>query len=132
MSDVSIAADLLKENGWLIVSVPNIDSAAFFLFQKYWSGLDLPRHFYDFTPTILRKYCEKAKLRVQGEYYDEQVSDFVHSTRHFLQSAEIIGRTAVCQGSASNKENAIAHPYSSLSRLFLCRSQNPGGFFQPS
>ena len=114
--DLSIAAKLLKQNGRLIVSVPNIDSAAFFLLKKYWSGLDLPRHFYHFTPLTLRKYCENSGLRVHSEYHDGRVLDFVHSLKHFLQSAEVGEKNAVCQGTDGAGENAIAHLLSPISR----------------
>jgi 2-polyprenyl-3-methyl-5-hydroxy-6-metoxy-1,4-benzoquinol methylase len=119
MKDLSIAAALLNKNGRLIVSGPNIASAAFFLFQKYWSGLDLPRHYYNFTPNTLRKYCENTKLRVHAEYYDGQTSDFVHSMRHFLQSIEVSGKNSVCQGEESIRDNAIARLYSQFSRVCL-------------
>ncbi|MGA3128762.1 MAG: class I SAM-dependent methyltransferase [Candidatus Korobacteraceae bacterium] len=113
--DLSIAAALLKENGRLIVSGPNIKSAAFSLFQKYWSGLDLPRHFYHFTPATLHRYCENAGLRIVGEYHDGTVIDFVHSLKHFLQSSEVSGRNLACGHTEGAGENAIAHLFSPLS-----------------
>jgi 2-polyprenyl-3-methyl-5-hydroxy-6-metoxy-1,4-benzoquinol methylase len=115
--DLSIAAALLKENGRLIVSGPNIGSAAFFLFQKYWSGLDLPRHFYHFTPSTLRIFCENAGLRIHSEYHDGRVMDVVHSLKHFLQSAEVIGRNSACQGTEVAGGNAIGNLFSPLSRV---------------
>ena len=109
---------LLKSNGRLIVSGPNIDSAAFFLFQKYWSGLDLPRHLYDFTPVTLRRYCENANLQIQGEYYDGRVYDFIHSMRHFLQSVAVSGRNSACQVAESTKEETITPHFPRLSRIY--------------
>jgi 2-polyprenyl-3-methyl-5-hydroxy-6-metoxy-1,4-benzoquinol methylase len=115
--DLAIAAALLKKDGRLIVSGPNIDSAAFSLFRKYWSGLDLPRHFYHFTPATLHKYCENAGLRIVGEYHDGTVFDFVHSMKHVLQSSEVSGRNSTCGESECAGENASAHRFSPLSRV---------------
>jgi 2-polyprenyl-3-methyl-5-hydroxy-6-metoxy-1,4-benzoquinol methylase len=117
--DLLMAAALLKENGRLFVSGPNIDSAAFTLFHKYWSGLDLPRHFYQFSPATLRKYCEKANLQIAGEYHDGRSFDVVHSVRHFLQSREVSGRHTVCQGIGGNRGDAIHGLFSPLSRICL-------------
>jgi SAM-dependent methyltransferase len=117
--DLAAAAALLSEDGRVIVSGPNIASAAFYLFQKYWSGLDLPRHFYHYTPETLRLYCEKAGLRVISEYHDGRPFDLVHSIRHFLQSKEMNGRNGTCQGTDGTRENAIVSIFPRLRRLCL-------------
>jgi len=118
-ADLAAAAALLEEGGRIIVSGPNIDSAPFFLFQKYWSGLDLPRHFYHFTPVTLRKYFEAVGLPVQHCYYDGWPDDFLHSTRHFLQSEALIGRNGVCQGNPQTTEDAVTRLFSFFTRACL-------------
>lgn len=124
-SDLMIAATLLKRDGRLIVSGPNIESAAFFLFGKYWSGLDLPRHFYHFSPATLRKYCENARLSIQSERHDGHVFDFVHSLRHFLQSSAIVKRNGVCQGVAGTADDALTQVFSPVSRVCLYLAVSP-------
>jgi SAM-dependent methyltransferase len=45
----------LKPGGVFCVHVPNIDAAEAKLFRSYWYGLELPRHFYHFSPSSLRR-----------------------------------------------------------------------------
>ena len=114
MEDLSAAAKLLKHDGQLIVSGPNIQSAAYALFRQWWSGLDLPRHLYHFTPAILHKYCAKLGLRVYREYFDGYSEDLVHSLKHFLQSDSASDRNSACAHA-----NVIAQLFGPLSRWRL-------------
>lgn len=52
---------LLKPGGWLVIMTPNIASLEFRLFRDNWQPLELPRHFYHFSPHTLR-----LTLRVTG------------------------------------------------------------------
>ena len=85
--DLTKAKAILKPGGLLILSVPNINSAAYKLFGKYWSGLDLPRHYYFFTPDILEKYFTHLGLEVVSDSTDSIPDDFIHSLKHFLHSS---------------------------------------------
>ncbi len=51
---------VLKKNGLLILTVPNIDGIGFAMFKKYWIGLDIPRHLFFYSPATLRRIVEKA------------------------------------------------------------------------
>ena len=94
--DLSAAFRLLRPGGIVIVSVPNIQSANYSLFGRYWSGLDLPRHFYQFTPATLRKYLDAAGFAVKEEHFDAIPSDFTHSLKHFLHGDMLWGRPKAC------------------------------------
>ncbi|WP_238699047.1 class I SAM-dependent methyltransferase [Helicobacter sp. MIT 05-5294] len=66
LQDPIILAQLLKENGKMIVEVPNANDALLTIFKNksyqdfiYWSA-----HLYYFTPNTLRKLGEKAGLKV--------------------------------------------------------------------
>ena len=56
---------LLKDNGLLAVSVPNVQSWEFALFGKWWFPLDPPRHLYHFGPSSLTQAALKAGFEVQ-------------------------------------------------------------------
>jgi hypothetical protein len=81
------------------------------LFQKYWSGLDLPRHFYHYTPETLLELCKKQGLSLLTGYHDGRPMDMIHSLRHFLQSTEIEGRNSVCQGKAGVARNSVTETF---------------------
>ena len=52
---------ILKNEGILIISLPNINSVAFKIFKKYWIDLDIPRHYYHFSFSTISNL-----LRVTG------------------------------------------------------------------
>lgn len=60
---------LLNENGVLIMVVPNSDSLNARIFGKYWSGYDVPRHYYTYSPRALQRLlveCGFSNLRIKS------------------------------------------------------------------
>jgi SAM-dependent methyltransferase len=57
---------ILKEDGIVVIRVPNYASWDAALFGRYWAGLDAPRHLYVFTPTTLTRLLHKSGLVVRG------------------------------------------------------------------
>jgi SAM-dependent methyltransferase len=55
---------LLKDDGLLVVSVPNVNSVEFKVFGPWWFQLDPPRHFYHFDRDTLTKAVAQAGFRV--------------------------------------------------------------------
>lgn len=55
-----ITYGLLAANGEIIVLVPNAASMVSRVFGVNWFHLDLPRHFYHFTPETICRYLESA------------------------------------------------------------------------
>lgn len=45
---------ILKKDGLVVVAMPNSRSIMALIFRSYWFHLDVPRHFYHFTPASLR------------------------------------------------------------------------------
>jgi 2-polyprenyl-3-methyl-5-hydroxy-6-metoxy-1,4-benzoquinol methylase len=55
---------LLKDDGVLILSVPNVDSLDARIFGDRWIGLDPPRHLYVFSPETVSQLLSKAGFEV--------------------------------------------------------------------
>jgi 2-polyprenyl-3-methyl-5-hydroxy-6-metoxy-1,4-benzoquinol methylase len=55
---------ILKNNGILFLSVPNIDSLQFKISEKYWLHLDLPRHVYHYSPASIKNLLERDKFEI--------------------------------------------------------------------
>ncbi len=55
---------LLKDDGLLVVSVPNVNSLEFKLFGRWWFQLDPPRHFYHFDKRSLSGFFTQAGFRL--------------------------------------------------------------------
>ncbi|MBU2575014.1 MAG: class I SAM-dependent methyltransferase [Elusimicrobia bacterium] len=56
---------LLKKDGILVLSVPNINSLQARLSGARWFNLDLPRHRWQFTPETLQKMLDKTAFRLK-------------------------------------------------------------------
>ena len=54
---------LLKDDGLVVVTVPNADSVEFKLFGRWWFPLDPPRHFYHFDKRSLSGIFAQAGLQ---------------------------------------------------------------------
>jgi len=57
---------LLKENGRLIIAVPNYTSFDASAYQQYWAAYDVPRHLYHFSPLSMKLLIEKMGMRLVG------------------------------------------------------------------
>jgi len=55
----------LKKNSLLIVAVPNFNSLQSRLFKEKWFHLDMPRHLYHFTPSVLGRKLEEEGFKVK-------------------------------------------------------------------
>jgi predicted SAM-dependent methyltransferase len=66
---------ILKANGQVIITVPNLKSLACTIFQSNWIGWDVPRHLLHYTPRTLQHFAEAAgfvvhRLSYQGTAFD--------------------------------------------------------------
>jgi SAM-dependent methyltransferase len=57
-------ARILKPNGSLVFSVPDLDCVEARVFGRYWAGLDMPRHLNLFTHKVLTRLLAEAGFRV--------------------------------------------------------------------
>ena len=74
---------LLKENGLLVIELPNIESFLFKIFGKNWVNLDLPRHVFHYSPITITKILKKNGYEIiKIEQYP--VVSLVTSLTHFL------------------------------------------------
>jgi SAM-dependent methyltransferase len=63
------ARDLLAPDGRLVVQVPNAASWQFRLLGRRWSGVDVPRHLYDFRDRDVEELLESCGMEVVRRKY---------------------------------------------------------------
>ncbi|ADB41486.1 Methyltransferase type 12 [Spirosoma linguale DSM 74] len=56
--------ELLREQGTLLIAVPNSDSYDAQLFKQYWAAYDVPRHLHHFTPSTIEPLFNKHGFRL--------------------------------------------------------------------
>lgn len=76
------AYELLKEDGRLIVIVPDFSGIEFRLFKQYCYGLQVPNHLNHFTPLTIRQYFKKYGFRAEKIIHQEVDRDFVASAQY--------------------------------------------------
>lgn len=79
---------LLKNNGELVILVPNAAGFLAKVFRENWFHLDLPRHFYHFTPSTICTLLEQSgfmDIRIR-KYTAEQ--DFLGSMDYAMRSSK--------------------------------------------
>jgi SAM-dependent methyltransferase len=64
VGDLKYAQRLLKDGGWLVFSVPNLESLERGVFKDYWVGWDLPRHLYLFSQPTLKEILEATGFQL--------------------------------------------------------------------
>lgn len=57
---------LLKNDGKLIIAVPNHDSSDAKHYKKYWAAYDVPRHIWHFSPKQMKKLGEKHGFKLSS------------------------------------------------------------------
>jgi 2-polyprenyl-3-methyl-5-hydroxy-6-metoxy-1,4-benzoquinol methylase len=58
----------LKNDGTLILALPNSNSMDAKLYGKYWAAYDTPRHLWHFTPDTLSRFAETRGFEVTKKY----------------------------------------------------------------
>jgi 2-polyprenyl-3-methyl-5-hydroxy-6-metoxy-1,4-benzoquinol methylase len=55
---------LIKNDGHIIIAVPNLTSFDAAKYEKHWAAYDLPRHLYHFSPNDISSLVEKHDMKV--------------------------------------------------------------------
>lgn len=75
----------LKEGGVLVLWVPNYNGIVNHLFGRYWYGLDIPRHLFNFTPETIEKILKLNNFEIKKVEHDLAPNDFISSLRYLLE-----------------------------------------------
>ena len=83
-----------KDDGWLVVSVPNTSAWSFKFFKNNWHALQLPNHLFHFTPDTLRKVLLKGGWIMGKVNYQQNISSPIASMGYLLQDKGYLKRLA--------------------------------------
>jgi len=109
---------ILKPEGMLVVSTPNLASWDAAFFGRHWTGLDAPRHLYVFSPRTLQQLLRRTGFECQRSRAVVALHYFVlRSTQYWLDEHARSDKTKklVLAILSSRFSRAIAHPYLALS-----------------
>lgn len=95
---------ILKPDGLLAFSVPNIDNLAALIFRDHWYT-NVPRHLYQFSPKTIRLLLKEANFRILKIIYSPGFFEpvgFVVSFKQWLISKLTISQPALQSGGLAN------------------------------
>jgi SAM-dependent methyltransferase len=82
LSTLQLARQLLAKNGYLLVRIPIVSSAAWREYGVHWVQLDAPRHFYLHSLTSMELLAQKTNLVLQAVHYDSAAMQFWGSEQY--------------------------------------------------
>jgi len=77
-------SNLLKKDGFCIISIPNFESINARLFKDKWYHLDCPRHLYIFTKRTIIGLFEKSNLRIKKIAYNKSTNGVLNSLQYYF------------------------------------------------
>jgi 2-polyprenyl-3-methyl-5-hydroxy-6-metoxy-1,4-benzoquinol methylase len=87
------AHTLLRDRGYAIFSLPNLDSLQAHWFRQYWYAFsDVPRHLFHYSPRSLARLLREAAFSTHSQHFFSRAVNF-HCWKHSLRawSAAISG-----------------------------------------
>lgn len=75
---------ILKDNGILLIEVPNINSIEAKIFKEHWYQIDCPRHIYHFSPKTIKLLLNNNGFRMLQITHDPSPKQLVGSIDYLL------------------------------------------------
>ena len=111
---ISILKTLLKENGTLIIAVPNYKSHDAKYYKKFWAAFDVPRHLWHFNQESISKLFSKENMKVVKTHPMKFDSYYVSLLSEKYKSGWMNIFNAFRIGFVSNTKAKRSGEYSSL------------------
>jgi hypothetical protein len=86
----------LKQDGRLVIAVPNYTSFDASVYKEYWAAYDVPRHLYHFSPLSMKLLIDKNGMRIvelKPMWFDSFYVSFLSSKYKNARSSDKLGRT---------------------------------------
>lgn len=117
---VDLFSKWLVKDGLLVLALPNIESYDSEIYKEHWEGLDVPRHLYHFSPSVVHSLLtkhgfEKVSLEplVLDAYYSVMYSERNAGTGNLKSMVK-----GVLSGFNLNRKAANTGKYSSLAYFY--------------
>lgn len=111
---VTILKSLLKENGTLIIAVPNYKSYDAKYYKNFWAAFDVPRHLWHFNQESISKLFSKENMKVVETHPMKFDSYYVSMLSEKYKSGWMNIFNSFRIGFASNMKAKQSGEYSSL------------------
>lgn len=86
---------VLNKNAYFVFSIPNAGSWEWSVFKNRWYGLQVPFHFYHFTPKTISMLLDKTGFRIEMIEHQRNCSNIVASLGYAVEDA--FGKNKIAQ-----------------------------------
>jgi SAM-dependent methyltransferase len=76
---IESAAQLLDNDGSMLIRIPIVDSLAWNMYKEYWGNFDAPRHIHLFNPNSLAVLLNAHNLTIYETLYESNPAQFIWS-----------------------------------------------------
>jgi 2-polyprenyl-3-methyl-5-hydroxy-6-metoxy-1,4-benzoquinol methylase len=114
---------VLKPKGKLVAITPNIQSLGHRIFREAWRGLEIPRHFYVFSPQALQACVELAGLEVLELRTTARLARFMWAVSWLIRRNEIPPGTLTMKEGFWQRLGGLAYQ---MVEEVLCKVMNAG------
>ena len=115
---------LIKENGILIIAVPNIVSKDAKTYGKFWAALDVPRHLYHFNQSTIKKLFEKFGFELKEIHPMKFDAFYISMISEKYKTGKSNYIKALYNGLKSNLY-AASHENNYSSNIYVLQLKNP-------
>lgn len=77
---------MLKDDGLLLIGIPNYDSFDRRVFREYWNGFEIPLHIYHFTPGSIKNLLNIAGFNCMKVVHTIRPADMASSLENYFAS----------------------------------------------
>jgi SAM-dependent methyltransferase len=89
-TDLAEVRRVLRDDGLLVLEVPNIDSPTFRICREHWFPLDIPRHIQHFSPTSIQRLLHRVGFSGISDQHFHHL-DFILAFISFMNLLGILG-----------------------------------------
>lgn len=109
-----------KPGAWLALSVPNAGSLEFRIFKDKWYALQLPTHFYHFTPASLEKVLSAGGWQLEKVHHQRILNNLIASMGYVLRDKGYakLGQKLIDFPDRAGRWTYILYPVSWLLSVF--------------
>lgn len=115
---LSICHNTLKENGTLVLALPNPDSKDAQVYGAEWAAWDVPRHLWHFTPAGIINKMRGLDFVLESTHPLKLDAYYVSLLSEGYKKSALRWFKAICNGLSSNYEARKTGNYSSLIYVF--------------
>ena len=112
---------LLKQDGIIIIALPNNNSFDSMKYGPFWAGLDVPRHLHHFNPSSFSVFANKHKLKIIDIIPMKMDAYYVSLLSEKYQNNSFPVFRAFLSGFISNLKGAKSNNYSSM--IFVMKKE---------